>query len=196
MSEVFLLELSSTFNDSLTMNSGIELFIDTRIDREEKVNSVATISYCKNDNKLGLKKGDKIFTGYGIIADGTTNEFGYEYENRVHIDGKEFWKCFDYDILGVFKDNELIPLNGFLICKPTFSFGGWGSAILLNPNSDLHKKNFERLEVVSAPESSSIKKGDVIIVDSRYSQIYNVSGKFDDSSVFIDPEYVLAIKSS
>lgn len=112
-----LLDMDSPVRDKVRFKSGVELYLDTWGNREEKATPVAQVYSVGNTNSLGLQGGDFVSIAYHVMGNHTILNGGHvTYHNKFYIDGRWLWLATEDNIHAVWRGGW-IPVGDWVLLK-------------------------------------------------------------------------------
>jgi hypothetical protein len=185
----YLVRMGSATQDTMKFKSGVELFLETRVNFEEKVSLFGEVVRDAPRGHEEVKKGDRIYFRYDVVSDGDFDDNGIRrYKNRYDMNGEDLWSVPVDRVIAVVKGGEVKPLGRYVIGMPV-KRPKWESKILVM--SDLSEEEVPDLMDVKY-DAGEFKAGERLLVGKDHVSRYNFESKEGEEVLVVMDEYIFA----
>jgi co-chaperonin GroES (HSP10) len=110
--------IDKRFQDEVTTDSGIVFYKDTSYHLEENSTTVGIVAAIPDkydramgteDFKANVQVGDKLYFNFLVTVDE---------ENRIEVDGKEYWMVDYFQAIALVRDGEIHPVGDYILIEP------------------------------------------------------------------------------
>lgn len=111
-------KIDKRFQNEIETESGLKLYKDTSFKPEENSTIVGDVVAVpdKYDRSMGtdqfqanVKAGDKLYFNFLVAIDE---------ENRIEVDGEEYWMVDYFNAIALVRDGKLIPVGDYILIEP------------------------------------------------------------------------------
>jgi hypothetical protein len=183
--------LEKKFYDTITFDSGVQLYRDTSFHPEEYTMLQATVisvpkAIMKRPDYAGmsidLRPGDTILIRYDVVYSYVKQPDRDTpiYKNVLLYKGNEYWKVDLQKIFGVIRDNRIDMINGYVCCDPLAEDqGDYGVLIRPEHYRMTERDDTMRIKYIGKPLGDqpmlSVQEGDVIHCLPGVAQRYEIN---------------------
>jgi hypothetical protein len=187
--------IDKRYQETITFDSGVELYQDTWENHEQKVTLTGTVAYAPPTDTvgLGIQKGDKIYFRYDVVAESEVAGGHRVYENEILFpDGHKEWFVAPYAVIAVERGGLLYVPDGTIICKNKTVKAAQSSLIYI-PDQYTEKKSDCLMEVLVAGNNSGVLPGQTVVVIPEMVQHYNFHSHYNDDVCFVKSKYIISV---
>ena len=110
--------IEKRFQDEVKTESGIVFYKDTSFKQEDNSTTFGTVvavpdkfdrAMGTEDFKANVQVGDKLYFNFLVTVDD---------ENRIEIDGKEYWMVDYFNAIALVRDGKVMPVGDYILIEP------------------------------------------------------------------------------
>lgn len=187
---MLLLEVAKHLDDTIEFESGVKLYVDTTLEKQDKVSLIAKVAALPRDispgqgqegmNFDGVKVGDEVMIRYDVLAETDTqpDRDSTRYKHEFMHGNKRYWLA---DLEQVFAyrrwfESPWVMLNGYLKVTPVKKINEDYSKFIIRPDS-YRVEEQHGIGTVDESETEGFTRGSGVMFVYRFAQSYSINGK-------------------